>query len=126
MRPAPSPRRGEGGPPCRHQRPCSPTSSASNANERSEMNSRVEIGRVAVGKLQVARVLHDFIETEALPGSGITTGEFWNGLAALIHELSPLNRQFLDLRNELQARIDDFHRVNVDASVDPAAYERFL
>ena len=90
------------------------------------MNSRIEISRVAVGKLQVARVLHDFIETEALPGSGITTGEFWNGLAALIHELSPLNRQFLDLRNELQASIDDFHRVNVDASVDPAAYERFL
>src|SRR3954449_12151067 len=90
------------------------------------MNSRIEISRVAVAKLQVARVLHDFIETEALPGSGVTSGEFWSGLATLIHELAPLNRQFLDLRNELQARIDDFHRVNVGTSVDPAAYERFL
>jgi len=90
------------------------------------MNSRIEISRVAVAKLQVARVLHEFIETEALPGSGVTSGEFWNGLAALVRELSPLNRQFLDLRNELQGRIDDFHRVNTGAPVDPAAYERFL
>src|SRR5262245_43776090 len=126
MRPAPSPRRGEGVPPCRHQRPCSPTGSASNANERSKMNTRIEIGRVAVAKLQVARALHDFIETEALPGAGVTSAEFWSGLAALIRELAPLNRQFLDLRNELQARIDDFHRVNVGAPIDPAAYERFL
>jgi malate synthase len=90
------------------------------------MNSRIEISRVAVAKLQVARVLHDFIETEALPGSGVTSGEFWSGLAMLIHELAPLNRQFLDLRSELQASIDDFHRVNAGASLDPATYERFL
>jgi malate synthase len=90
------------------------------------MNTRIEIGRVAVAKLQVARVLHDFIETEALPGSGVTSAEFWSGLAELIRELSPLNRQFLDLRNELQARIDDFHRVGAGAPIDPVAYERFL
>jgi malate synthase len=90
------------------------------------MNSRIEISRIAVAKLQVARILHEFIETEALPGSGVTSAEFWSGLAALIRELSPLNRQFLELRNELQGRIDDFHRVNVGAPVDPAAYERFL
>ena len=82
--------------------------------------------RVKVAKLAVASALYDFIETEALPGSGVTAGEFWSGLATLIHELAPLNRQFLDLRNELQARIDDFHRVNVGAPVDPVAYERFL
>src|SRR5215510_5966660 len=90
------------------------------------MNSRIEISRVAVAKLQVARVLHDFIETEALPGSGVTSGEFWTGLATLIRDLAPLNRQFIDLRNELQGRIDDFHRINTGAPVDPAAYERFL
>src|SRR5262245_392941 len=90
------------------------------------MNSRIEIGRVAVAKLQVASVLHDFIETEALPGSGITSAEFWSGLAELIHELAPLNRQFLDLRNELEARIDVFHRVGAGAPIDPAAYEQFL
>jgi malate synthase len=90
------------------------------------MNTRIEIGRVAVAKLQVARVLHDFIETEALPGSGITSQEFWAGLATLIRDLAPLNRQFLDLRNELQGRVDDFHRVNAGVPIDPAAYERFL
>ena len=85
------------------------------------MNTRIEIGRVAVAKLQVASVLHDFIETEALPGSGVTSAEFWSGLAAMIRELAPINRQFLDLRNELQARIDDFHRVNAGAPTDPGS-----
>ena len=82
--------------------------------------------RVKVGKFAVAATLYDFIESEALPGSGVTAGEFWSGLATLIHELAPLNRQFLDLRSELQARIDDFHRVGAGASIDPVAYERFL
>jgi malate synthase len=82
--------------------------------------------RVKVGKLAVAGTLYDFIETEALPGSALTAVEFWSGLAALIRELGPRNRELLRLRNELQARIDDFHRAGAGAPVDRAAYERYL
>jgi malate synthase len=90
------------------------------------MNSRIEIGRIAVAKLQVARALHDFIAGEALPGSGLTAAEFWTGLASLIRELGPRNRELLRQRNELQARIDDFHHASAGAPVDRAAYERVL
>jgi len=82
--------------------------------------------RIKVAGLQVAKPLHDFIVTEALPGSDVTAAEFWSGLAALIRELAPRNRQLLALRNELQARIDDFHRAGAGKPVDALAYERFL
>jgi malate synthase len=83
-------------------------------------------GRIQVAGLKVASVLHDFIEAEALPGSGVTAEEFWAGLAALIREFAPRNRQLLALREELQARIDDFHHAAAGRPLDPAGYERFL
>jgi malate synthase len=82
--------------------------------------------RIKVAGLQVARALHEFITGEALPGSGLTAAEFWSAIAALIRELGPRNRELLRVRNELQARIDDFHRASAGAPLDRAAYERFL
>ena len=43
----------------------------------------------SVGKLSVAEALHDFIEAEALPGTGIAPVAFWYGLAALIARSRP-------------------------------------
>ena len=34
---------------------------------------------IPVGGLQVAKVLHDFIEREVLPGTGAEPDAFWNG-----------------------------------------------
>jgi len=82
--------------------------------------------RMRVAGLSVAKPLHDFIEAEALPGTGIAAGEFWTGLAALIRTLGPRNHELLALRDELQTRIDDFHRAGAGKPVDRTAYERFL
>jgi malate synthase len=90
------------------------------------MNVRVEIDRIGVAGLQVARILYDFIAGEALPGSGLTAAEFWAGLSELVHDLGPLNRQLLDLRLDLQNRIDEFHRAGAGTPIDRTAYERFL
>ena len=48
-------------------------------------------GRVSAGGLQVARELHDFIETEALPGTGIGAAAFWDGFARIAAEFAPRN-----------------------------------
>ena len=62
--------------------------------------------RIRVGGLQVAKVLFDFINNEAIPGSGVTADAFWAGADAVFRDLAPKNRALLDKRDELQAQID--------------------
>ena len=81
--------------------------------------------RVQVDGLDVAGVLHRFVTEEALPGSGVDPDAFWAGVDSLIHDLAPRNRALLARRDELQARIDDFHRAS-PGPPDPAAYAAFL
>ncbi len=80
--------------------------------------------RIGAGGLQVAAVLHRFIETEALPGTGLDSATFWDGFAALVRDLAPRNRALLARRDELQGRIDAWH--DAHGAGDPAAYRAFL
>jgi len=81
-----------------------------------------------IGKfgLQVARELHDMIENEALPGTGVGSDQFWKGLSELVHEKGPKNRALLARRDELQAKIDAWHRERRGKPHDQAAYWAFL
>ncbi|GAA4413550.1 malate synthase G [Quisquiliibacterium transsilvanicum] len=76
--------------------------------------------------LQVARSLHDMIENEALPGTGVSSDQFWQGLSALVHEKGPKNRALLARREEIQAKIDGWHRERRVQPFDQAAYTAFL
>ena len=76
--------------------------------------------------LRVASVLKDFIETEALPASGVDAPAFWSGLAGLVSRFGPRNRALLETRDALQARIDAWHQANPARPIDRAAYTAFL
>ncbi|MXQ11561.1 malate synthase G [Microvirga makkahensis] len=82
--------------------------------------------RVQTNGLQVAPVLHDFIEQEALPGTGVSAEAFWKGLAGLVKEFAPRDRELLAIRDRLQAQIDEYHRTRAGRPIDQAEYERFL
>ena len=82
--------------------------------------------RVAVGDLRVARVLYDFITEEALPGTGVDPESFWSGVAKVVADLAPENRDLLVRRDDLQAQIDKWHRHHVIEPHDPVAYKEFL
>lgn len=82
--------------------------------------------RVRVGGLQVAKVLFDFINNEAIPGSGVTADAFWAGADAVFGDLAPKNRALLDKRDQLQAQIDGWHRERAGKPHDAAAYKAFL
>ncbi|MEQ1954114.1 malate synthase G [Mesorhizobium sp. CN2-181] len=79
----------------------------------------------SVAGLRVDSILHDFVIGEALPGTGIEAAAFWDGFSALVHDLAPKNRALLARRDELQHRIDAWHRAN-GAPVDLAVYRAFL
>jgi malate synthase len=76
--------------------------------------------------LKVARSLYDMIENEALPGTGVGSDQFWQGLSTLVHEKGPKNRALLARRDELQAKIDAWHRERRGRPHDQAAYTAFL
>ncbi|TCP15194.1 malate synthase [Crenobacter luteus] len=78
------------------------------------------------GRLQVAAVLHRFIEQEALPGTGIDTAAYWRGVDALVHELAPKNRALLAERDRLQAELDAWYRQHPGPIADMADYRTFL
>ncbi|TBU92635.1 malate synthase G [Stutzerimonas kirkiae] len=82
--------------------------------------------RVEVGGLQVAKVLYDFVNNEAIPGTGVDVSAFWAGAAQLIHDLAPKNRALLAKRDDLQARIDAWHQARAGQTHDAAAYKSFL
>ncbi|WP_026918008.1 malate synthase G [Gordonia shandongensis] len=80
--------------------------------------------RVTVDGLQVDKVLYDFVNNEALPGTGVDADTFWTGAAAVIGDLAPRNRELLQVREDLQRSIDTWHRENQD--FDFAEYKKFL
>jgi malate synthase len=82
--------------------------------------------RIDTHGLKVARSLHQMIEREALPGTGIAPDTFWAGLSALVHELGPRNRELLARRDALQAQIDAWHQARRGQKHDAPAYEAFL
>ncbi|MDQ1002312.1 malate synthase [Neobacillus niacini] len=79
---------------------------------------------VNVGKLQVASELYKFINSEALPGSQVDQGQFWSGFEEIIKELTPRNKELLAKRDELQTKINRWHRENKDFKFD--RYKAFL
>jgi malate synthase len=82
--------------------------------------------RVSVGNLRVARVLYDFVNNEALPGTDIDPDSFWAGVDKVVTDLTPQNQDLLSRRDELQAQIDKWHRHRVIEPIDPEAYRQFL
>ncbi len=82
--------------------------------------------RVEIGGLQVAKVLFDFVNNEAIPGTGLNADAFWAGAAGVIHDLAPKNRALLAKRDELQAQIDAWHVARKGQAHDPVAYKAFL
>ena len=82
--------------------------------------------RIEAGALQVDKEMYDFINDEALPGTGIAPEAFWSGFDKLIHDLSLRNRELLATRDELQARIDAWYQESGGQASDLPAYKAVL
>ncbi|MEY2772130.1 MAG: Malate synthase, partial [Pseudomonadota bacterium] len=85
--------------------------------------------RVSHFRLQVAQPLHDFIESELLPATGVDSDRFWRGFDALVADLAPRNLALLAERDRLQLEMDAWHQANpgpVAAGKPMKAYRQFL
>jgi len=84
------------------------------------MSSRVEISG-----LSVDRDLYELIDTEMAPGTGVDSAAFWQAFADINQKLGPDNRRLLEVRDELQAKLDAWHKRH-RGSIDAAAYKAYL
>ncbi|WP_170002276.1 malate synthase G [Pseudopontixanthobacter vadosimaris] len=76
--------------------------------------------------LKVDPQLASFIEDEVLAATGRDAEEFWSGFARLLENFAPRNRKLLATREDLQARIDEWHRQRRGQRHDADAYRAFL
>ena len=81
---------------------------------------------ITIGRLRVDPALHQFMEREALPGTGIGGTRFWGGVESILAEFTPRNQALLERRNQLQARIDAWWRKHRDQPFDVAAHTAYL
>lgn len=81
---------------------------------------------VETGGPRVARTLYDFVNNEALPGTGVDPAAFWTGYGALIRDLGPRCQALLDKRAALQKQIDGWHLANRRKVLVQAEYQAFL
>ncbi len=90
--------------------------------------------RIAKHRLQIATVLQQFIDTQVLPGTGVTPAKFWKGVDAIVADLAPKNIALLAERERLQTELDSWHAahpgpINLSDSAAPnsmPAYRAFL
>jgi malate synthase len=68
--------------------------------------------RTPVHRLQVASNLHRFIEGQVLPGTGVDSATFWQGVDAIVADLAPKNIALLAERDRLQTELDAWHKAN--------------
>jgi malate synthase len=81
---------------------------------------------VSVDNLEVDKVLYDFVNHEAIPGTGVQEQSFWKGFAGLVRALAPRNAALLQRRDELQSQIDTWHHRHPGAAFDRSGYKAYL
>ena len=62
--------------------------------------------------LKISSRLFDFINNEVIPGTNIESDQFWSNFAKVVHELAPLNKSLIQKREDIQKRIDEWHKQN--------------
>ena len=82
--------------------------------------------RIESGALQVAKTLYDFVNEEALPGTGVDQSAFWSAFESLLVDLTPKNKELLAKRDTIQAQIDAWHRERKGQALDQGEYQAFL
>ena len=82
--------------------------------------------RTLCHQLRVDNELYEFIQNEALVGSGLSPDAFWAGFSQLVHDLAPRNQELLAKRDHLQAQLDSWHQKHPGPIQDMAAYKQFL
>src|SRR5690606_836989 len=77
------------------------------------------------GSLKVAAELDAFVRDQATPDTGVSAEAFWAGVEGLLARFGRRNRDLLERRDQLQRKLNDWHRA-YPGQPDQAAYQAYL
>ena len=81
---------------------------------------------VQINNLKVIDKLYHFINDELIKETKINQEKFWLGFDKTVHELAPKNRKLIEIREDLQKKIDDWHIKNKGNEIKIDEYKKFL
>jgi malate synthase len=76
--------------------------------------------------LKISSELFDFINNEIIPGTTIKVDEFWHGFAEAVHILAVTNKSLIEKRENIQKKIDEWHKQHRGKEFDREEYTKFL
>jgi malate synthase len=79
-----------------------------------------------INNLSVSNELLNFINNEILKNTKISPEKFWLGFDKTVHELAPKNKKLIQIREDLQKKIDNWHIENKGNEIDLDEYKKFL
>jgi malate synthase len=79
-----------------------------------------------IKNLSVSNKLLNFINEELLTDTNISPEKFWNGFDKAVHELAPKNKELIQIREDLQKKIDNWHIKNKGNEFNLQEYKKFL
>ena len=76
--------------------------------------------------LKISSTLFEFINDEVIPSTNIKIEDFWSKFSKIVHELAPINKSLVQKREDIQKKIDDWHKSNKGKEFDKTEYIKFL
>ena len=82
--------------------------------------------KISINDLTVDESLYNFLNDEALPGTGLDKSQFWNGFSKIVNDLAPENQTLLKKRHDIQNKINKWHLSNKGSKINKDEYFKFL
>ena len=79
-----------------------------------------------VNNLKISDELLSFVNKELLKDLDISSEKFWEGFDNAVHDLAPKNKELIQIRENLQKKIDDWHIKNKGNKIEIEQYKKFL
>jgi len=81
---------------------------------------------IKIHNLSVSKELLNFVNNELLKDTNISSEKFWEGFDKVVHELTPKNKELIQIREDLQKKIDGWHIKNKSNEINLEEYKKFL
>ena len=79
-----------------------------------------------VENLKVSEELLNFVDKELLKDTALSPEKFWSGFSKVVHDLAPKNKELIKIREEIQQKINEWHKSRKGNEINLEEYKDFL